>query len=48
MSHSCELKVIKINFKILREFTMAEVEHLVDPLDKSHPKFTDVQDVKLT
>ena len=22
---------------------MAEVEHFVDPLDKSHPKFTDVQ-----
>jgi glycyl-tRNA synthetase len=27
---------------------MAEVEHFVDPLDKSHPKFIDVQDVKLT
>ena len=30
-----------------REFTMAEVEHFVDPNDKSHPKFVDVQDVKL-
>ena len=48
VSFVCELKVIKINFKILREFTMAEVENFVGPLDKSHPKFTDVQDVKLT
>jgi glycyl-tRNA synthetase len=31
----------------LREFTMAEVEHFVDPADKSHPKFEDVKNVKL-
>ena len=23
----------------VREFTMAEIEHFVDPEDKSHPKF---------
>jgi len=26
----------------VREFTLAEIEHFVDPQDKSHPKFTDV------
>ncbi|KAG8761093.1 Glycine--tRNA ligase 1, mitochondrial [Serendipita sp. 396] len=31
----------------VREFTMAEVEHYVDPADKSHPKFKDVANVKL-
>ena len=25
-----------------REFTLAEIEHFVDPADKSHPKFKDV------
>ena len=24
-----------------REFQMAEIEHFVDPRDKSHPKFKD-------
>lgn len=32
----------------VREFTMAEIEHFVDPTDKSHPKFTNVEDVELT
>ncbi|KAG8835668.1 Glycine--tRNA ligase 1, mitochondrial [Serendipita sp. 399] len=31
----------------VREFTMAEVEHYVDPADKSHPKFRDVANVTL-
>ncbi|CAG0893172.1 unnamed protein product [Cyprideis torosa] len=32
----------------VREFTMAEIEHFCDPLDKSHPKFSSVSDVLLT
>ncbi|RCI01834.1 Glycine--tRNA ligase 1, mitochondrial [Rhizopus stolonifer] len=32
----------------VREFTMAEIEHYVDPENKDHPKFEDVKDVKLT
>ncbi|KAJ7708372.1 hypothetical protein B0H17DRAFT_917136 [Mycena rosella] len=31
----------------VREFTMAEIEHFVDPLDKSHPRFAEVADVEL-
>ncbi|KXS17966.1 glycyl-tRNA synthetase [Gonapodya prolifera JEL478] len=31
----------------VREFTMAEIEHFVDPADKSHPKFKLVKDVRL-
>ncbi|KAJ3338390.1 Glycine--tRNA ligase 1, mitochondrial [Gonapodya sp. JEL0774] len=31
----------------VREFTMAEIEHFVDPLDKSHPKFASVKHTKL-
>jgi glycyl-tRNA synthetase len=27
---------------------MAEIEHFVDPSDKSHPKFEDVANVKMT
>jgi glycyl-tRNA synthetase len=46
--NACELSFKNKFLKILREFTMAEVEHFVDPLDKSHPKFIDVQEVKLT
>lgn len=26
----------------VREFTMAEIEHFVDPLNKNHPKFSSV------
>jgi len=29
----------------VREFTMAEIEHFVDPQDKSHPKFAGVADL---
>ncbi|KAI8971877.1 glycyl-tRNA synthetase [Mycotypha africana] len=32
----------------VREFTMAEIEHYVDPENKNHPKFDDVKDVVLT
>jgi glycyl-tRNA synthetase len=31
----------------VREFTMAEIEHYVDPQDKSHTGFADVKDVKI-
>ncbi|KAG8908276.1 Glycine--tRNA ligase 1, mitochondrial [Tulasnella sp. 403] len=31
----------------VREFTMAEVEHYVDPLNKNHDRFHEVKDVKL-
>ena len=31
----------------LREFQMAEIEHFVDPLDKSHPKFYQYKEYKL-
>lgn len=29
-------------FFLCREFTLAEIEHFVDPSDKSHPKFENV------
>lgn len=32
----------------VREFTMAEIEHYVDPLDKRHARFSEVSDVVLT
>jgi glycyl-tRNA synthetase len=32
----------------VREFTMAEIEHYVDPEDKKHERFVDVRDVDLT
>lgn len=31
-----------------REFTLAEIEHFVDPSDKSHPKFANVSNLKVT
>jgi glycyl-tRNA synthetase len=31
----------------VREFTMAEIEHFVDPKDKKHEKFREVKDVRL-
>lgn len=31
----------------VREFTMAEIEHYVDPLNKKHPRFAEVKDIKL-
>ncbi|XP_048225756.1 glycine--tRNA ligase, mitochondrial 1 [Ricinus communis] len=30
----------------VREFTLAEIEHFVDPEDKSHPKYTEVADLE--
>merc|ERR1719233_1267375 len=32
----------------VREFTMAEIEHFCDPVDKSHPKFSGVATNKMT
>lgn len=32
----------------VREFTMAEIEHFVDPDDKSHPRFPEIKDVELS
>ncbi|KAG0174501.1 Glycine--tRNA ligase 1, mitochondrial [Apophysomyces sp. BC1034] len=32
----------------VREFTMAEIEHFVDPENKQHPSFEDVTDVKIS
>lgn len=31
----------------VREFTLAEIEHFVDPEDKSHPKFLNVEKLEL-
>ncbi|KAJ2300205.1 Glycine--tRNA ligase 1, mitochondrial [Coemansia sp. RSA 2706] len=31
----------------VREFTMAEIEHYVDPMNKNHPRFDEVADIKL-
>ena len=31
----------------LREFQMAEIEHFVDPQDKSHPRFASIADTEL-
>lgn len=31
----------------VREFTMAEIEHFIDPLNKNHPKFQTVAHMKL-
>lgn len=31
----------------ISEFTLAEIEHFVDPRDKRHPKFASVRDVVL-
>ena len=31
----------------VREFTLAEIEHFVDPKDKSFPKFSEVSDLEL-
>ncbi|XP_046846624.1 glycine--tRNA ligase-like [Xenia sp. Carnegie-2017] len=32
----------------VREFTLAEIEHFVDPDDKSHPKFENIENVVVT
>jgi glycyl-tRNA synthetase len=31
----------------VREFTMCEIEHFVDPADKKHPKFDRIADIEL-
>eukprot|EP01061_Rhynchopus_euleeides_P015483 TRINITY_DN2641_c0_g3_i6.p1 TRINITY_DN2641_c0_g3~~TRINITY_DN2641_c0_g3_i6.p1 ORF type:complete len:683 (+),score=382.61 TRINITY_DN2641_c0_g3_i6:62-2050(+) len=35
------------NLLRVREFTLAEIEHFVNPNDKNHPKFASVADLKL-
>lgn len=30
----------------VREFTLAEIEHFVDPEDKSHPKYSEVANLE--
>lgn len=30
----------------VREFTLAEIEHFVDPDDKSHPKYSEVSNLE--
>ena len=32
----------------MREFPLAEIEHFCDPVEKDHPKFANVADVKMT
>lgn len=32
---------------VCREFTMAEIEHFVDPTEKVHPKFSSVADLDI-
>ncbi|ELU17836.1 hypothetical protein CAPTEDRAFT_171846 [Capitella teleta] len=32
----------------VREFTMAEIEHFIDPSDKDHPKYESIKDVEAT
>ena len=32
----------------VREFPLAEIEHFCDPVEKDHPKFANVADVKMT
>lgn len=36
-----------IVFDGVSEFTLAEIEHFVDPRDKRHPKFADIAQVEL-
>lgn len=33
-------------FSRVRELTLAEIEHFVDPKDKSHPKFSEVKNLE--
>lgn len=47
--HGVELlsMLLLVCFRV-REFTMGEIEHFVDPLDKSHPRFACVAGEELT
>lgn len=31
-----------------REFTLAEIQHFFDPIQKSHPKFSKIADTQIT
>lgn len=47
--HYCDsLSLCMLCAALIREFTMAEIEHFCDPTDKSHPKFETVQNIELT
>lgn len=49
LSGPCLLKYYYVLFSFsFREFTLAEIEHFVDPCDKSHPKFENVSSKKVT
>jgi len=37
----------RLGFWRFRKFSLAEIEHFVDPEDKSHPKFSRVADLEL-
>ncbi len=47
MGTLCHQFLADIQFRFCSEFTMAEIEHYVDPLDKRHARFDEVKDVKL-
>lgn len=32
----------------VREFTLAEIEHFMDPLQSTHPKFSKIENVQIT
>lgn len=36
-----------IPFRFSSEFTIAEIEHFVDPMDKTHPKFKTIADLEV-
>ena len=48
----CDPRLLKYYYVLFlvscREFTLAEIEHFVDPCDKSHPKFENVSSQKVT
>lgn len=42
-----EVWLLTLNTFPRREFTMAEIEHFVDPKEKVHPKFSNVADLEI-
>ena len=40
--------MLLFSLNLSREFTLAEIEHFVDPCDKSHPKFENVSSQTVT
>uniref|UniRef100_A0A8C5AX38 Glycine--tRNA ligase n=1 Tax=Gadus morhua TaxID=8049 RepID=A0A8C5AX38_GADMO len=43
----CPFGFLTVNMSPI-EFTMAEIEHFVDPMEKVHPKFSNVADLNIT